>query len=90
MEKEPRHLILGVHLTNRVRDAPSVQKILTQFGCNIRTRIGLHRTDEQRCSPEGLILLELIGDDATCQDLANQLAVLTGIEVKQMVFEHPD
>jgi len=89
MAEEP-HLIFGVHLTDRVREAPEVQKLLTQYGCNIKTRVGVHRVDRSYCSPEGLILLEMYGDHALCQELATKLSALEGIEVKQMFFEHPE
>jgi hypothetical protein len=65
-----------------------VQHLLTEYGCNIKTRIGLHHVDEQACSPRGLIVLEMYGDDATCQELATKLNALGGIEVQQMRFEH--
>ena len=55
---EQPHLILGVHVTNRATQVPSVQNLLTEYGCNIKTRIGLHHVDDQVCSPRGLILLE--------------------------------
>ncbi len=85
---EDPHLIFGVHITNRATQVPRVQQLLSEYGCNIKTRIGLHHVDEQACSPRGLILLEMYGDDATCQELATKLNALEGIELKQMLFEH--
>jgi hypothetical protein len=85
---EEPHLIFGVHITNRATQVPRVQQLLSEYGCNIKTRIGLHPVDEQACSPRGLILLEMYGDDATCQELATKLNALEGIELKQMLFEH--
>jgi len=85
--QEP-HLIFGVHIDNRVKDVPNVQKLLTEYGCNIKTRIGLHHVDDNVCSPRGLILLEMVGDENTCQELAQKLGALTGVELKQMRFEH--
>lgn len=87
MKEEP-HLILGVHITNRAVQAPNVQHLLTEYGCNIKTRIGLHHVDQQVCSPRGLILLEMHGDQKTCRELAAKLHALEGIEVKEMFFEH--
>ena len=85
---EQPHLIFGVHVTNRAVQIPAVQKVLTEYGCNIKTRIGLHRVDDQVCSPRGLILLEMFGDLATCQQLKTKLAALEGVEVQEMLFEH--
>jgi hypothetical protein len=67
---------------------PNVQHLLTEYGCNIKTRIGLHHVDQQFCSPRGLILLEMFGDQKTCRELAAKLNALEGIEVQQMLFEH--
>lgn len=85
-----KHRILGVHITNRATRAHEVQGLLTEYGCNIRVRLGLHETDEKFCSPNGLILLELFGDDKLCDELAEKLGALVGIEVQQMVFDHPE
>ena len=87
---QPNHLILGIHVDDRVHDVPDVQKILTEYGCYIKTRIGLHRVDEKFCSPRGLILLEMFGDDKVCREMAAKLTKLEGVEVKEMVFSHPD
>jgi hypothetical protein len=87
MREEP-HLIFGVHITNRATQVPDVQHLLTEYGCNIKTRIGLHHVDQQFCSPRGLILLEMFGDLKTCRELAAKLNALEGIEVQQMLFEH--
>jgi hypothetical protein len=78
--------ILGIHLSERVKDAVSVQDILTKFGCSIKTRIGLHEVSEDYCSPCGLILLELTGDINECNKLENELGKLAGIEIKKMTF----
>jgi hypothetical protein len=85
---EAPHLVFGVHITNRATQVPRVQQLLSEYGCNIKTRIGLHQVDEHSCSPRGLILLEMFGDDATCQELAAKLNALEGVETQQMRFEH--
>lgn len=84
-----KHIILGVHVTDRVKEAPDVQKLLTAYGCNIKTRVGLHHVDDNACSPRGLILLELFGDEAVCRELTDKLGALEGVEVQTMVFDHP-
>ena len=82
-----KHIILGVHVTDRLRKATEVQKLLTEYGCNIKTRLGLHEV-ENVCSPAGLLVLEMYGDDAVCFELADKLAAIEGIEVQRMVFTH--
>lgn len=84
-----KHIILGVHITDRVHKAGAVQELLTEYGCQVKTRIGLHQVDANVCSPQGLILLELYGDEVRCFQLAERLAQITGVEVQRMVFDHP-
>ena len=84
-----KHVVFGVHVTDRLRRAGDVQEILTEFGDHIKTRLGLHHVDENVCSPRGLILLEMHGDETQCQAMADRLAALDGVEVQKMVFDHP-
>ncbi|MDD2466261.1 MAG: hypothetical protein PHI97_19855 [Desulfobulbus sp.] len=87
MQANP-HVVLGIHLQDRVKNAPEVQKILTSFGCNIKTRIGLHEVSDDFCSGSGLILLEMVGDTAKYEELANLLNGFDGVEAQKMVFAH--
>lgn len=43
------HIILGIHVSDRLKNAVDVQKVFTEYGCNIKTRIGLHDADENVC-----------------------------------------
>lgn len=56
--------IIGVKLENRAEDAVEFQNIITDFGCGIKTRIGLHDTFEDHCTNSGLVILEVIDDSA--------------------------
>ena len=40
------HYILGVHVTNRTVNSVEVQKVFSEYGCYIKTRVGLHDVDE--------------------------------------------
>jgi hypothetical protein len=84
-----KHLIFGVHITNRVKHVPEVQKVLTEFGCSIKTRLGLHEASSTACSPNGLILLEMVGNDKASNRMAQKLKAIEGIEVQKMLFAHP-
>lgn len=79
-------IVLGAHLTNRCKDAPAFQELITQFGCNIKTRIGLHAVADNFCSGAGLILLEMIGEEDRINQLEDLLRHTEGIEVQKMVF----
>ena len=54
--------IIGVSLENRIETAVEFQKIITDFGCEIRTRIGLHPSMIDVCLNRGIILLEVNGE----------------------------
>lgn len=83
------HVIFGVHVANRGQHAPGVQAVLTEFGENIKTRVGLHDVHDGFCSPNGLLLIEFLGSDAQCSAFSSKLAAIEGVEVKRMVFDHP-
>jgi len=81
------HLIFGVHITDRVAEAAEVQSLFTEYGSNIKTRLGLHEV-EGDSSPAGIILLEMYGDEAVCNELADKLNAIEGVEVQKMLFGH--
>lgn len=83
-----KHTILGVHITDRVKEAVEVQKLLTTFGEQIKTRLGLHEVGTPT-SPNGLLLLEMVGTDKGIQELSDKLNAIDGVEVQSMVFFHP-
>jgi hypothetical protein len=84
-----KHIILGVHVTDRIHHVSNVQELLTEYGCSIRTRLGLHESEKGFCSPNGLLLLEMTDDQKSADDLTDKLNAIEGIEVKQIVFDHP-
>ncbi len=77
--------IIGLKLINRLDVAIEFQRIISHFGCAIRTRLGLHQVKERFCSSDGIILLEII-DDSVVQELENELLKIDKIEVQHMVF----
>lgn len=79
-------LIYGVLLTNRLKEATPVQQLLTEYGCHIKTRLGLHNVDASYCSAKGLLLLEMFGEESKCRELGEKLAAIEGVEVQSMAF----
>ena len=79
--------IMGINVSNRQEVAEKVQKVLTNYGCSIRTRLGLNEADEIHYGSGGLILLELTGDEKEWEMMKKNLAAITDIEVKYMDFE---
>ncbi len=84
-----KHLILGVHISNRLNHVGEVQNVLSEFGGQIRTRLGLHETGDDYCSPNGLLILELLDHEEKKEELKGRLNAIDGVEVKEMVFDHP-
>jgi hypothetical protein len=76
--------IIGILIEKGCDAVVSVQKLLTSFGCNIRTRLGVNETffGEQA----GLIILELKGDQKQRYLLEKELTALNHVHVKKMVF----
>ena len=86
---QDKHYIVGIHVDDRIKRASDVQQLLTDYGCNIKTRIGLHEVTGQFCAGFGLILLEMIGDPGKVKELTQKLDAIDGVSVQQMVFDHP-
>ena len=84
MSKE--QVILGVNVTSFAKESGEVQKIFSEYGCDIRTRLGLHDVAGGVCSPNALIVVEFIGGEAKADEMTQKLLALGGIEVKKMVF----
>lgn len=82
-----KRIIIGVQVTNRIKNALEIQEILTEFGCNIKTRLGLHEVTETVCSTLGILVLEMYGDIKQIKDMETRLKAVQGIVVKKMVFE---
>jgi len=87
--KKEKHIIFGVHITERIKHVPQVQQLLSAYGCNIKTRLGLHEVGPDVCSPNGLLVLEMYGDEKKCGELKDKLNAVEGVECKAMTFEHP-
>ena len=76
--------ILGILIERNESVILSVQKILTSYGCNIRTRLGVNEVFFGE--PAGLIILELKGDKKQRILLEKTLKALKQVHVRTMVF----
>lgn len=86
--KPDDHIVVGIHVTNRVKQAGRVQQVLTRYGANIKTRIGLHEATGRAVSPNGVILLEMVGAKKRCCSIVDALNAIAGVACKILVFEH--
>lgn len=74
--------IIGVTLENRIETSVEFQKLITKFGCEIRTRIGFHPSREDICLNRGIVLLEINGEaNLLKEELSKQW------EIQTMEFE---
>lgn len=79
--------ILGLLITDRIKEAGQTQKTLTQFAHVIKSRLGFHEVTEAVCSRVGVIVLQLAGDIHEQDKLEEALNHIRGLEVQRMKFE---
>ncbi len=76
--------IMGILAERNPSVILSVQKLLTSYGCNIRTRFGVNEVFFGE--PAGLIILELKGEEKQRILLEKDLKALSKVHVRTMVF----
>ncbi len=76
--------ILGILVERNQEVIRYVQKLLTAYGCNIRTRLGVNEVFFGE--PAGLIILELKGDKDQRLLLEKDLKALDMVHVRTMAF----
>lgn len=80
--------VLGIKITDRIKEAGLVQKALSEHSGVVSTRLGFHELNDELCSREGFMVIHLAGLPGDCEDLATQLKKIEGLFVKEMVFSH--
>lgn len=78
--------LMGVLIRDRKSSAAQVQSLLTEHGCSIKTRLGLHEASDDSCAPHGLILLELTGPVQDMDNLEKALNGVKSVEAKVINF----
>ena len=78
------YYIIGLRVDHRHANALNLQKTLTEFGCNIKLLVGLHETNEEYCSDDGVIMLQACGDRDTIEKMVNAFNALEGVSAKWM------
>jgi hypothetical protein len=79
--------VLLVLIGKRKDSAVNVQKVLTGWGCLIKTRLGIHDGVLDNCSDEGLLILELVGTKEQKEELARKVGVVSGVTAKLVELE---
>lgn len=78
--------ILGLLISDRIKEAGRTQKVLTKFSRLIRSRLGFHELNENVCSRSGVILLQLTGKPEEWDTMVAELNEIGGLEIQQMSF----
>jgi len=78
-------VIMAILVDKRTDAAPEVQKILTEHGCLIRNRLGIH--ESSTCADEGMIILDISVSDVEVEQLENELKAIDGVNVKSMKLD---
>jgi len=66
-----------------------VQKVLTGWGCMIKTRLGIHDGMMENCSDQGLLILELAGEREKMNELARKVSLIKGVSSKLIDLKIP-
>jgi hypothetical protein len=74
--------ILLILVGQRKQAAVQVQKVLTGWGCMIKTRLGIHDGVMENCSDQGLLILELAGERKKMDELARKVSLIKGVSSK--------
>lgn len=86
MMKELR--IIGLLITDRIKEAGKTQHVLTKNAHIIKSRLGFHEVNEDKCSRVGFILLQVTGNKTDFEQLETELQAVEGIEIQKMVFNY--
>ena len=81
--------ILLILVGQRKQAAVQVQKVLTGWGCMIKTRLGIHDGVMENCSEQGLLILELAGERKKMDELARKVSLIKGVSSKLIDLKIP-
>ena len=77
-------VILGIKLPNKEENAVELQKILTDFNCIIKMRIGINNSTIF-CSSNGIILLQIESKE-NALNVEKAVLEIDNIELQRMIF----
>ncbi len=80
--------ILGLLISDRIKEAGRTQLMLSKYSKLIRTRLGFHELNENVCSRSGIIILHLTGNPVEWKKFENELSEIGGLEVQNMSFTY--
>ncbi len=78
--------IIGLLITDRVKESGKVQMTLAKHSKIINSRLGFHEVSKEVCSRSGIIILHLGGDASQWDLLESDLLKIEGIDLQKMNF----
>jgi hypothetical protein len=76
--------VVLIKIDHRASEATRVQGILTDFGCNIKVRLGLHEVSKEFCANDGLVVLEVEGEKAIIDDMIAKLNAIDYVKAQMI------
>jgi hypothetical protein len=65
--------VILIKIDHRSTEAVKVQNILTDYGCSIKVRLGLHEVSKEFCANDGLVVLEVEGSGEELNTIVEKL-----------------
>jgi ribose 5-phosphate isomerase len=79
--------VVLIMVSSRKEAASKVQQILTGWGCMIKTRLGIHEGVLDDCTENGLIILEVVGEEEKKAEMERKLNVIPGVVARRVDLE---
>ena len=73
--------IVAIKIENREETSKHVQAVLTDFGCDIRTRLGINDYKPEDCTTSGLIIVD-IPNEQRAKVIVEKLSEIKNVKVK--------
>jgi hypothetical protein len=80
--------ILGLLITDRIKEAGRTQLALSKHSKLIRSRLGFHELNDNVCSRSGIIVLHLTGKPEEWIKFEEELGMIGGLEIQNMSFTY--
>jgi len=78
--------IVLIKIDHRSQEAGLVQGILTEYGCNIKVRLGLHEASNEFCAQDGMVILHVDGKPEELTAMLDKLNKVDYVQAQMMEF----
>jgi hypothetical protein len=78
--------VIGIKITDRLKEIGLTQEILSRHASIITTRLGFHELTNEVCSREACIILHVSGNPTEAERMMKDLRTIGGIEIRDMNF----